>query len=113
VEKGSSTVAFVDLYAPLNFMVSLHTAMMGPSQTFTTQFETNARLLRQVAGQLVETVLTEKSAMFADDDVMGQVQAWQRDPLLRELRSIYRQDQPTSPVSGDWIVTTTPALQSS
>jgi hypothetical protein len=49
--------------------------------------------------------------MFGDDDVMGQVQAWQRDPLLRDLRSIYRHDQATSPVSDDWIVTTSPALQ--
>ena len=112
VEKGSSTVAFVDLYAPLNFMATLHHAMMGTSQNFAAQFEANARLLRQVAGQLAETVCAEKSSMFGDDDVMAQVQAWQRDPLLRELRSIYRHDQATSPVSDDWIVITSPALQS-
>jgi hypothetical protein len=29
VESGASSVPFVDLYAPLNFMVELHTAMMG------------------------------------------------------------------------------------
>jgi 2-polyprenyl-6-methoxyphenol hydroxylase-like FAD-dependent oxidoreductase len=113
VQKGSSSVAFVDLYAPLNFMVTLHAAMMATSQNFTAQFESNARLLRQLAGHLVETVLAEKSSMFGDDDVMRQVQAWQRDPLLRELRSMYRQDQATSPVCGDWIVTASPALQSS
>jgi hypothetical protein len=112
VETGSSAVAFVDLYAPLNFMVTLHEAMMGTSQNFTAQFESNARLLRQVAGQLVDSVLAEKSAMFSDDEVMAQVQAWQRDPLLRELRSLYRHDQATSPVSDDWIVMTSPALQS-
>jgi flavin-dependent dehydrogenase len=112
VETGSSAVAFVDLYAPLNFMVTLHEAMMGTSQNFTAQFESNARLLRQVAGQLVDAVLAEKSTMFSDDDVMAQVQAWQRDPLLRELRSIYRHDQATSPISDDWIVMTSPALQS-
>ena len=78
---------FVDLYSPLNFMVALHTAMMETSPNFTEQFEANARLLRQLAGQLVETVLAEKSSMFRDDDVMRQVQAWQRDSLLRELRS--------------------------
>lgn len=38
-----------------------------------------------MAGQSVETVLAEKSSMFDDDDIMRQVQAWQRDPLLREL----------------------------
>jgi flavin-dependent dehydrogenase len=111
VEKATSAPSFIDLYVPLNFMANLHHAMMGTSQNFTAQFESNARLLRQVAGQLAETVLADKSSMFGDDDVMGQVQAWQRDPLLRELRSIYRHDQATSPVSDAWIVTTSPALQ--
>lgn len=113
LKGGSSSVPFVDLYAPLNFMVSLHTAMMGTSPNFTEQFDANARLLRQLAGQLVETVLTEKSSMFGDDDVMRQVQAWQRDSLLRELRSTYRHEQATNPVSDGWIVTTSPALQPS
>jgi hypothetical protein len=89
VESGATSVPFVDLYSPLNFMVVLHTAMMGISPNFADQFDANARLLRRLAGQLVETVLTEKSAMFGDDDVMRQVQAWQRDSLLHELRSTY------------------------
>jgi hypothetical protein len=111
-EDGISVVSFVDLYSPLNFMVELHTAMVGTSSNFTEQFGANTRLLRQLAGQLVETVLAEKSTMFGDDDVMRQVQAWQRDSLLRELRSTYRHEQATHPVSGEWIVPTSPALQS-
>ena len=113
MESGTSSVPFVDLYSPLNFMVALHTAMMGTSPNFAEQFDANARLLRQLAGQLVETILAEKSSMFGDDDVMRQVQAWQRDSLLHELRSAYRQEQASNPISGDWIVATSPALQSS
>ena len=113
IESGACTVPFVDLYSPLNFMVTLHTAMMGTSPNFAEQFDANARLLRQLAGQLVETVLAEKSSMFADDDVMRQVQAWQRDSLLHELRSVYRQEQAGNPISGGWIVATSPAMQSS
>ena len=113
VESGTPSVPFVDLYSPLNFMVALHTAMMGTSPNFAEQFDANARLLRQLAGQLVETVLAEKSSTFGDDDVMRQVQAWQRDSLLHELRSAYRQEQASNPISGDWIVVTSPALQSS
>jgi flavin-dependent dehydrogenase len=113
VENGSSAVPFVDLYSPLNFMVELHSAMMGTSPNFAEQFDANKRLLRQLAGQLVETVLAEKSSMFGDDDAMRQVQAWQRDSLLHELRSVYRQEQPSNPVSGDWIVAASPVLQSS
>ncbi len=113
VETGTASVPFVDLYAPLNFMVALHTAMMGTSPNFTDQFEANARLLRQLAGQLIETVLAEKSAMFGDDDAMRQVQAWQRDSLLHELRSVYRKEQASNPVSSDWIVASSPVLQTS
>ena len=82
---------FVDLYSPLNFMVTLHHSMMGKSDRFADEFDENARLLRQVAGQLIDAVLADKSASFADDDVMRQVQAWQGDSILRDLRSVYRQ----------------------
>ena len=113
VERGVPSVPFVDLYSPLNFMAALHTAMMGTSPNFAEQFDANARLLRQLAGQLVETVLAEKSSMFGDDDVMRQVQAWQLDSLLRELRATYRHEQATNPISRGWIVTTSAALQAS
>lgn len=108
VEDGAPSVAFVDLYAPLNFMVSLHVAMMEPSRNFTEQFDANARLLRRLAGQLAETVIAEKSLMFNDDVVMRQVQEWQQDPFLRELRELYRHGQESDPLSIGWIVTTSP-----
>lgn len=110
-EAEKATVPFLDLYAPLNFMVSLHTAMVEPSPDFGAQFDTNARLLHQIAGQLVETVLAAKAVVFEDDEAVRQVQTWQRDPLLRELRAIYRRDQETAPISADWIVTGSAVLQ--
>ncbi|MGA9493807.1 MAG: tryptophan 7-halogenase [Mycobacterium sp.] len=111
VETACPSAQFVDLYSPHNFMVTLHTAMMGKSPEFAKGFHANARLLRQIAGQLVETVLAEKSGRFSEDDVMQQVQAWQRDSFLRDLRSIYREDQATKPISHDWILGTAPALE--
>ena len=113
VERGTSSVPFVDLYSPLNFMVTLHTAMMVTSANFAEQFDANTRMLRQLAGQLVETVLAEKSSLFGHDDVVRQVQAWQRDSLLHELRATYRREQAANPISSDWIVPTSPVLQSS
>ncbi|MCZ0731586.1 tryptophan 7-halogenase [Mycolicibacterium iranicum] len=113
VETGVATAPFVDLYAPLNFMVTLHVAMIDPSPAFDEQFDANAALLRQLAGQLVETIVTEKSAMFDSDDVMRQVQAWQSDPLLRDLRSAYRDAQERTPLSDGWIIPTAAALQPS
>ncbi|MGB9227490.1 MAG: halogenase, partial [Mycobacterium sp.] len=79
---------------------------------FAEQFDANVRLLRRLAGQLVETVLAEKSSVFGDDAVVSQAQAWQRDSLLRDLRSAYRREQATDPISGDWIVGTSSELQS-
>lgn len=111
VEGRRSPVRFVDLYAPLNFMATLHVAMMEPAPDFTDRFEANGRLLRQLAGQLVETVLSDKSSLFDDDAAVAQVQAWQRDPLLRELRSVYRREQQSNPVSSDWIHTAIRELQ--
>lgn len=102
---------FVDLYAPLNFMVTLHKAMMGRAADFTAQFDANALLLRQIAGQLAETVVAEKRERFSDDEVMRQVQAWQRDSFLQELRAIYRREQATNPINDEWIVSTTAALE--
>jgi flavin-dependent dehydrogenase len=111
VEDLHPSSTFVDLYAPHNFMVTLHHAMMGRAADFTAQFDANTRLLRQVAGQLVETVIADKSERFSEDDLMQQVQAWQRDSLLRELRSVYRREQPTNPIGRDWIVRAAPALE--
>jgi flavin-dependent dehydrogenase len=111
VESARPSGLFVDLYAPLNFMVTLHTAMMGRASEFAVQFDANDRLLHQLAGQLVETVISSKSGLFGEDDVMRQVQDWQRDSLLRELRSTYRLEQTTNPISQDWILRTTPAFE--
>jgi hypothetical protein len=111
IETARPSSRFVDLYAPHNFMVTLHTAMMGTATDFTAQFDANVRLLRQVAGQLIDTVLTDKCRGFSDDAVVRQVQAWQRDSFLRELRSTYREEQSIEPLSQEWIVDTTPALE--
>ena len=111
VESARPYSQFVDLYSAQNFMVTLHTAMMGKAPDFTAQFDANIRMLRQLAGQLIETVLTEKCRAFSEDHIVRQVQAWQRDSLLRELRSTYRQEQSVDPLSQDWIVGTAPAFE--
>jgi 2-polyprenyl-6-methoxyphenol hydroxylase-like FAD-dependent oxidoreductase len=113
IETSPSPAGFIDLYSPLNFMVTLHTAMMHETPDFAAQFDANARLLHQLAGQLVETVISAKCDDFGQDGVMRQVQAWQRDALLRELRSIYRHEQTTNPIRHDWIPGAVPALEAS
>ncbi len=111
VEITCPASQFVDLYSAHNFMVTLHTAMMGKASDFAAQFDANVRLLRRLAGQLIETILSEKAGAFSDDEVMQQVQSWQRDTFLWELRTTYRRQQDTDPLSQDWIVRTAPALE--
>ncbi|WP_141681607.1 NAD(P)/FAD-dependent oxidoreductase [Mycobacterium malmoense] len=113
VDGARPSAGFVDLYSPLDFMATLHTAMMGEAPAFAAQFEANATLLHQLAGQLVDTVIAQKSGLFSQDAVMRQVQAWQRDTLLRKLRSIYRREQEVNPVSPDWILGAAPVLEAS
>jgi 2-polyprenyl-6-methoxyphenol hydroxylase-like FAD-dependent oxidoreductase len=111
VENAYPSSQFVDLYSRHNFMVTLHTAMMGKASDFEAQFDANVRMLRQLAGQLIETILTDKCREFSHDDVMQQVQAWQRDSFLRELRATYRREQDADPLSQEWIVRTAPELE--
>jgi 2-polyprenyl-6-methoxyphenol hydroxylase-like FAD-dependent oxidoreductase len=110
-EDARPSSQFVDLYSAQNFMVTLHTAMMGEASDFAAQFDANIRLLRRLAGQLIETIVSEKSRAFSDDHVVQQVQAWQRDTFLRELRSAYRREQDADPLSHEWIVRSAPALE--
>ncbi len=111
VEPRRPSATFVDLYSPMSFMSTFHTAMIGRATDYTAQFHANARLLRQVAGQLVETVVAEKCERFSEDDVMRQAQTWQSDAFLRELRSAYRHEQLTNPISPDWVPGCVPALE--
>ncbi len=104
VERDPSPARFVDLYVPLNFMATLHHAMMGTSDAVRERFDANALLLRQIAGQVIDTVMADKASRFSDDDVMAQAQAWQRDGLLRELRTVFREQQDIDPISTGWVL---------
>jgi hypothetical protein len=58
---------------------------------------------------MIDTVLANKSSNFSDDAVMAQVQAWQRDGLVRDLRATYRHEQATNPITTDWVLSAAPA----
>lgn len=107
-----SPAQFVDFYAPLDFMVTLHRSMVDETHDVTAQFDANARLLSQLAGQLAEVVIAANRHRFSEDAVVRQVQAWQQDPQLRELRSIYHREQAHRPVSQDWILASPTAAAS-
>ncbi|MEK8069605.1 NAD(P)/FAD-dependent oxidoreductase [Rhodococcoides navarretei] len=112
IEQGRPQAQFVDAYSPLNFMRVLHATMIDEIPDVTAQFDTNAELLGRVAGQLVELIIAENCNRFSDDAVMRQIQAWQQDPLLRDVRSVYRRQQGVNPLSTDWIIASAPVQSS-
>ncbi|MGH3613341.1 MAG: NAD(P)/FAD-dependent oxidoreductase [Pseudonocardia sp.] len=97
---------FVDLYKPLDFMVALHAGMADEltDAEFATRFSANRALFCQLAGQLVSTVIETYGDRYADDEVMAQLQAWQRDPLIADFVTEHRRCRDTSPTSSGWIV---------
>jgi hypothetical protein len=103
---------FVDLYKPLNFMVSLHEGMMAQlaAGEFDAQFSANVRLFEQLAGQLVSIVMVAYANGPRASGALAQIQCWQTDPLLRELVAAYRREEKVSPVSDRWITLSGHAL---
>ena len=97
---------FVDLYAPLNFMVKLHTGMaagLSPS-AFEVQFAANVRLFEQLAGQLISTVIETYAIHPENKAVFNQIQRWQTEPLIAELIATYRREGRVNPTSNGWIM---------
>lgn len=102
---------FVDLYAPLNFMVKLHAGMADEltAAEFETRFSENTRLFAQLAGQLVSTVIATYAERAYDDDVVARIQGWQRDPIIADLLATYRRERHRNPTSPGWIAMSQPA----
>ena len=103
---------FVDLYKPLNFMVSLHKGITVPvaSARFEARFAENVHLFEQLAGQLISTVMSAYANRPRCDVGLEQIQRWQTDPLLRELIATYRREAKSNPTSDRWITLSGHAL---
>jgi flavin-dependent dehydrogenase len=96
---------FVDLFSPLNFMVTLHHGMadgLSPAE-FDVRFADNVRLFEQLAGQLVSTVI---AAHVDDPEARGayeQIRRWQTEPLVADLVRTYRRESRHRPTSDGWM----------
>ncbi len=106
IDQPTFTEPFVDLYAPLNFMVKLHTGMaagLSPS-AFEAQFAANVRLFEQLAGQLISTVIEAYASHPENKAAFSQIQRWQTEPLIAELIATYRRESRVNPTSSGWIM---------
>ena len=104
LDNPAASDTFADPYSMLHFLVDLHTGMAAglPDDELERQFARNVRLLEQVAGQLVSTVI-DRLEPGGDDTVLGQIARWRDDPLLAELVEVHRQDERAHPIDSGWI----------
>lgn len=105
IDDSALRPQFVDLYAPLNFMVKLHAGMADPltAGEFEARFTENTRLFAQLAGQLISTVITAFAERTYDDVVVARIQGWQRDPVIIGLLAAYRHERHRNPTSREWM----------
>jgi flavin-dependent dehydrogenase len=105
LDQPLATDTFADPYSLLDFLVDLHTGMAAglSDAELEVQFAKNARLLEQLAGQLVSTVIDELS-QFTDAATQNQVQRWKAEPFLAELIECYHEDDRVNPIDSSWIM---------
>jgi flavin-dependent dehydrogenase len=105
IENEAASDTFTDPYRLLPVLLDLHNGMAAglPDDELELQFAANARLLEQVAGQLVSTVIEAQSVRLEQEGVRDQVQHWQKDSFLNELIDVYRQDDKGRPIDNRWI----------
>ncbi|MEC3957779.1 tryptophan 7-halogenase [Nocardia sp. CDC153] len=105
IDDSALPAQFVDLYAPLDFMIALHAGMADEltDAEFEQRFNKNTRLFAQLAGQLVSTVIAAYAERTYDDEVVARIQGWQRDPIIAELLAVYRRERHRNPTSPEWI----------
>lgn len=104
LDQPAASDTFADPYSLLDFLVDLHTGMAAglPDAELEAQFARNARLLEQLAGQLVSTVIAEL-AERTEEDIQRQIQSWQSEPFLMELIALYQEDDKVNPIDSSWI----------
>ncbi|MBV9689304.1 MAG: tryptophan 7-halogenase [Ktedonobacteraceae bacterium] len=105
IDQPAAHDTFADPYSLLDFLVDLHTGMAAglPDAELEAQFAKNARLLEQLAGQLVSTVIEELIERREDEAIQSQIQRWQTEPFLTELMEIYQEEHKVNPIDSSWI----------
>ncbi|NJO81460.1 MAG: halogenase [Blastochloris sp.] len=105
IDDPSASKFFVDLYAPLDFMVKLHTGMAAHLSVveLEQQFEENVGLFERLAGQIISIVIDA----FVDTSLLEapgqQVRCWQSEAFITELLERYHQERSEHPIENSWI----------
>ncbi|WBC14936.1 tryptophan 7-halogenase [Micromonospora sp. WMMA1998] len=106
IDNPPAADQFADPYSLLEFIVDLHNGMAAelPDDELERQFSRNVRLLEQVSGQLVSTVIDRLAPQaLADPATAAQLDAWRDEEFLTDLVSVYRDEDPANPIDPSWI----------
>jgi flavin-dependent dehydrogenase len=105
IDQPGASDMFVDLYAPLDFMVKLHTGMaagLSPVE-LEAQFAANVRLFERLAGQIASVVIGAYANYPEQEQALQQIQRWQTEPYMAELIAHYRRESRMHPITSSWI----------
>ncbi|HEY1348705.1 MAG TPA: NAD(P)/FAD-dependent oxidoreductase [Ktedonobacteraceae bacterium] len=104
IDQRPATDAFIRYY-DFDFMPTLQIGLVAnlSARDLEVQFRANIRLLDRLAGQLVSLVSAELSTRSGEEAVGRQLAAWQAEPFLNELVTLYQQDQEREPLASGWL----------
>ncbi len=105
IDQAEASGQFVDLYAPLDFMVKLYIGMdagLSPAE-LDAQFAANVHLFERLTGQIVSKVIEGYANQSENRQALQQIQRWQTDSYLAELIALYRRASRAYPITSSWI----------
>jgi hypothetical protein len=105
IDRLTLSDMFVDLYAPLDFMIKLHTGMaanLSPAE-LDAQFAANVRFFERLAGQMVSTVIEAYADHLDQEATLNQIRKWQTEPFIANLIALYRRESRTNQINSSWI----------
>jgi flavin-dependent dehydrogenase len=105
IAQPDASDEYVDLYAPLDFMVRLHTGMGAGLSVpeVEQQFAANVRFFERLAGRIISTVIEASVDHPEREGTLRQIQSWQTDPYVAELIASYRRESRLNPIDNSWI----------
>ncbi|MGH2482010.1 MAG: halogenase, partial [Ktedonobacteraceae bacterium] len=106
IDQPDPSDAFADPYSLLDFLVDLHTGMAAglSDADLETQFAANVRLLEQLAGQLVSTVIKALADRMGNEAIAQQIHRWQTEPFIADILAIYQEEDKIHPIDSKWIM---------
>lgn len=111
VDHSQETAPFVSFY-DFDFTAELHIGMAAKlsDPELLDRVATNLRLVEQISGQLISTVIAECAAAPESEQTREQIERWRGDPYLTELVRIYEKENPDNPIPDGWIAIKRPTM---